>query len=199
MKPRNLVLIVFLLAASLALPLQAGAQARIEDASVEAVFGEQLLFRARLFTDSPVESAVIHLQPAGAAQPQVEAVTVNAQETYYNLLYILDISNHELPPFSTLSYWYEVRLENGETFTGPVSTYRYEDNRFSWRELERGPFKLRWYAGDLEYARSVLDIARRGDRRLRDPLRHKPPPIDRQQQAQLLLLQSEDWPGQMAS
>ena len=174
MKPRNLVLIVFLLAASLALPLQAGAQARIEDASVEAVFGEQLLFRARLFTDSPVESAAIHLQPAGAAQPQVEAVTVNAQETYYNLLYILDISNHELPPFSTLSYWYEVRLENGETFTGPVSTYRYEDNRFSWRELERGPFKLRWYAGDLEYARSVLDIARRGEEHIQELLQVNP-------------------------
>ena len=139
------------------------AQVRIIDASVEYTFGERITFHAEVNSDSPVESAIIFFQADGDTHTSVDLATLNpvGDETY-QLIYVHNLADYAIRPFSYVSYRWEITPKQGEIYQSPSYRFFYEDNRFDWKTLDEKPFRVHWYQGNLQFAQSILDVAQRG-------------------------------------
>jgi hypothetical protein len=67
-----------------------------------------------------------------------------------------------LPPFSTIVFWFQATLADGSTTTSPTYNFRYDDNRFPWRQSARDLITVHWYDGDDAFGQSALDSALAG-------------------------------------
>jgi len=70
-----------------------------------------------------------------------------------------DLAVNPLPPFSAVSYWWQVTDSAGQTLTTAPASFNYEDNRFSWQTASSGSIVVHWYRGDTAFGQSAADIA----------------------------------------
>jgi hypothetical protein len=61
--------------------------------------------------------------------------------------------------FSTLTYWWEIVDQAGQTLRSDPRTLAYIDNRFTWMDLTQGPVRVHWYQGDSGLGQSAATIA----------------------------------------
>jgi Peptidase MA superfamily len=85
-----------------------------------------------------------------------------------------------LRAFSEVDYWFQITLQNGETYTSPKTTFLYRDNRFDWDMIESAPLRVHWHTGDIAFAQEILNIAQAGVQRAQQILPQVlvPPAID---------------------
>jgi hypothetical protein len=145
--------------ASSSLVAQAQAGVQIIDAQAEYIFGEKISFEASIQFEEPIRQVTLFIRPEGQTDTQILPAVVVSDgriQTSY------DLNEHPLRVFSHISYWYQVELQNGETYESSHFNLFYEDNRFDWETLEQGPFHVHWYSGDVAFAQDVLNTAMGG-------------------------------------
>jgi hypothetical protein len=76
--------------------------------------------------------------------------------------YIHDLTLQPLRAFSEIEYWYAIKTPGNDLKNGEPFRFIYEDNRFDWQIMEDPPFRVHWYEGDINFARSSLDSAQAG-------------------------------------
>lgn len=152
-------LVIDLFAFLLIPPPLAQAKGQITGGQVEYTFGGQISFHAQVQAESPVKEALVEFRPQGEPQTVVQPAQVDPNGEI-SLQY--EISSHPLRAFSTVEYWFKVTLEDGEQITSPTYSFYYEDNRYTWQVVQRGPFQVHWYDGDEAFAQGVLDVAEEG-------------------------------------
>ncbi len=76
--------------------------------------------------------------------------------------YQYDAGQHLIPPFATIEFSYQATLTNNQTVTTGPFYFRYDDNRFAWKELSDGSVTVHWYNGDNIFGQAALDAARAG-------------------------------------
>lgn len=136
-------------------------QAGVAFERVEAVyrFGEQVDFLAAILSPSPLQSASITIFDQRLNVVRSEPLTVNPDGTSQ---FTLDARQTNIRPF-TLVYWrYDLVLGDGAAFQSDFYSFRYDDNRFNWQELDEGGLRLRWARGDDAFAQDTLNAARAG-------------------------------------
>ena len=142
------------------IPFQAiFAQAGVFTSDVQYNFAESILFSGNYSGDEQVISGTLFFQiegEEGTRQGELRIQPGNQVEFQYNL------ADDPIRAFSTIKYWFELDLDNGQTFSSPHETLQFEDNRFDWQERETEKFHLRWYEGDTGFAQSALDVAEQG-------------------------------------
>jgi hypothetical protein len=131
----------------------------IVDASVEYVYGEQVVFTGLINSDMPVKEVLISFRTRNETDTIVDQVEVSPAG---ELLYIYSVESRPLRAFTTVDYWFNVTLEDGTEFSSSAFSFEYEDNRFNWQHLVDAPFDVYWFEGDLSFAQAILDVAREG-------------------------------------
>lgn len=166
MRAWNIPLVILLLLALCTPPETALAQAvptEVLETTITHEMGLQITFRFLLQAVSPIENAIIFFQGQEDTHTNLGEMKITPQqENQYELVYVHKMETYRLRAFSEIEYRFEVRMQNGQTFTSPVASYLYDDNRFAWQTLQEGPFQIFWYEGDLLFAQSVLDTAQDG-------------------------------------
>ena len=76
--------------------------------------------------------------------------------------YQYDASQHLISPFATIEFSYQATLTNNQNVTTGPFYFRYEDNRFAWKQLSDGSVTVHWYNGDNPFGQAALDAARGG-------------------------------------
>lgn len=137
----------------------ARADVQITDASVNYTFGVKATFTARVQSERPVQAALIVIKAQGDPDTLVEPAD---HDTGGGLSYSLDLSSRPLRAFARVDYQFKITTQDGVETTSPVFSFNYEDNRFAWKRLESGPFRVHWYEGDEAFAQGVLDVAQQG-------------------------------------
>ena len=151
-----LALIILLLL--LSLPGVALGQVQITD-QVTHKFGEFIEFRGQIQEDAPVQSLQLFIQPEHqtdtiSSPPLIpEAGSVEYQ---------IDPNQEKIRAFSTLEYWFEVTMDNGDLIATPRQTYSYDDNRFTWENRSEEPIDVYWHDGDASFGQAILDVAQQG-------------------------------------
>jgi hypothetical protein len=145
----------------LGLPRQVGAQSGFEVNNVQVVynFGEQITFQARIQSTVSIAQASVLFREMDEQVTRVEPLTV-APDGTVNFQY--NAAQNILQPFSTIVFWFQVTFTDGNTATSPVYNFRYDDNRFPWRQSTRGQITLHWYDGDDSFGQAALDSAYAG-------------------------------------
>jgi hypothetical protein len=131
----------------------------VKDAQVVVTFGEQITFTARLVAPIQIKQASILFREVNEDITRVETLQVGNDGA---VSFRYDASQNVLPPFSTIVFWYQATLADGETHTSAPIRFRYDDNRFPWRETISGPVTVHWYDGDDAFGQSALDAAGTG-------------------------------------
>lgn len=121
-------------------------------------FGGQITFQATITTDIPPQDIQLILESPGLPS----FVGAAEFDPPHQIIYVYSLTQRPLRAFSTVVYRYRVTLENGEVYTSPDFSFRYEDNRYTWQVLEDEDFRISWYEGDVEFAQEILDVVREG-------------------------------------
>lgn len=156
-------LVLFLLGFCLAgvvLPVSAQARVDFSEISVDYVFGEQVIFQAKVLPAATVKEVYLFIQPAGEAT-RLEVVSFNSSGT---IQLIYDIAKHPLRPFATTAYWFRAVTTAGVKFESAKNSFVYQDNREPWQSLIEGPLEVNWLQGDMFFGQTALNIARTGMR-----------------------------------
>ena len=122
-------------------------------------FGQQITFLARLTSDTPIQQAFISFREVTDQNTRVVPLTLGADGS---TAYQYDASQHLIPPFAVIEFSYQATLTNNQSVsTGPFY-FRYDDNRFAWKELNDESVIVHWYNGDDAFGQAALDAARAG-------------------------------------
>lgn len=62
-------------------------------------------------------------------------------------------------PYSSVEYWYRFATDHGDIYESQHYSFEYEDNRYTWQTIERGPWRLEWHNGDQAFADAILASA----------------------------------------
>ncbi|GAB4505055.1 MAG: hypothetical protein Fur0043_20500 [Anaerolineales bacterium] len=153
---------LFVMAVSLlGLPQQARAQSGsvVEQAWAEVEFGVQITFWARTQSPIPILTGVVYFRDDFDNVTRALPLQMTAEELA-SARY--DVMQNVLRPFTTLTYWFEFTLQDGQVAHSGEYHARYEDNRFPWKEVSNGLLRVHWYQGDEAFGAALLDTASRG-------------------------------------
>lgn len=131
----------------------------VENAGVAVDFGKSITFSAKITASSPIQQASLLFRGINETVTRVETVQV-AEDGSASFTY--DVSQNVFPPFSSIVFWFQATLSDGQTYTSAPITFPYNDNRFPWREMERNNVTVHWYAGDDAFGAAALDAAAAG-------------------------------------
>lgn len=156
-----LVTLVFGMAVLLlGLPQQARAQSGIvlTDVGVFDDFGQHITFQARIQSPVPIQSATLAFSENFDEIVRRFPVYIGEDGV---LTYRYDVVQNVLRPFVTITFWFEVVRQDGETFKSDNYRVMYVDDRFTWQQRVDGSLRVHWYEGDEAFGDALLDTARR--------------------------------------
>lgn len=145
----------------LGLPQQARAQSRIEvtDVGVFYDFGQRVTFEGRIQSPISIISAALVFNDNFDESVRRFPVDVGQDGV---VTYRYDVTQNVLRPFVTISFWFEVTLQNGQTLRSDNYHVQYVDDRFTWQQQVDGTLRVHWYEGDAVFGDALLDVSRRG-------------------------------------
>ena len=147
------------------------------DAQMTYTFGESIEFSARLLPPQPATEALIFISTS-------DHQGVFTDDAHYDpptgeISYTNTVQPGALSPFSELTYWFEVSLEDGSTVSSRPYSAGYTDDRFDWQTRQEPEVTLHWYQGGADFAQQAADVARAGLTRIREILPVSPSaPLD---------------------
>ncbi len=163
-RPELVLLTVILL--GLAPP--ALAQASAPRLGYQYTFGQQLTLSLDL--PQAVDQVRLYLR-LNDGRTRVYTLSVNGTRA----LYIRDLREEPLEPFSQVTVWWEYPDSWGIVQRTETQTFLYIDNRFEWQQLQEGNLIIHWVKGDRELMFYALDVARKAYADLESTL--QPPPL----------------------
>jgi hypothetical protein len=122
-------------------------------------FGQQITFMAKLSASTPIQQAFLSFREVNEQNTRVVPLTLDADGS---TRYQYDVSPHLIPPFAMIEFSYQATLANNQSVTSGPFYFRYEDNRFTWKQLGNGAVSVHWYNGDATFGQAALDAARTG-------------------------------------
>ena len=141
-------------------------------------FAERMNFAANIAGDMPITSAKLFVQ-SGSQPPYALPADPFAPGIPLTVTASLDLQETKLIPFSTITYWWEVTDQAGQTSVSPRQSFAYEDNRFQWQDLTTGPARIHWYAGDSGFGAAAAAVADEVLPKLQQQIGVEPPaPLD---------------------
>ena len=157
---RRLTFSIVMAVLLLCLPQQAQAQSGIEVTNVGVFddFGQQVTFQAHIQSSIPIVSAALVFNDNFNEIVRRFPIDVGTDGV---VTYRYDVTQNVLRPFVTLTFWFEVTLQNGQTVKSDNYRVQYLDDRFTWQQQEDGMLRVHWYEGDAAFGDSLLDVARR--------------------------------------
>jgi len=131
----------------------------VENATVAVDFGNTITFKAKIKSPIPIKQVSLLFRGVDEDVTRVETVQV-AEDGMVSFTY--DASQNFFPPFSSIVFWFQATLADDQTYTSAPITFPYNDDRFPWREMNRGNITVHWYAGDDAFGAAALDAAGKG-------------------------------------
>ena len=127
------------------------------NSAVEYHFDQDITFTFQVSPIDQVGEIWLAIQPSNAA-PLLRQIPVSPGL----LTYRLDLKGLNLPPFSRPVFFFQAITTGGVTIQSKPYTFTYIDNRFAWKTLQQGNFKLHWYTDQPQLQQDLLRITRAG-------------------------------------
>lgn len=131
--------------------------------TADYVYGQSMNFHLAATNVGEVESVTLFIRLG--VSPDSYAVEVPiAPDTPIDLSYGLDLSQTRLPPFGSITYWWELDRAVGSPLRVPEQVISYVDDQFSWRQLAAtdaqggGSVRIHWTGDDETLGDQARDI-----------------------------------------
>jgi hypothetical protein len=164
----GMLFLVVLLSIIVPVPTHAAASINITDTSVQISFPGSLAFNFQAQSTSPIKDVRVHYQVdrLNFAVVTSEAWPKPAPATTIKTRWVWDMRKYNLPPGTTLKYWWTASNQTGESVTSNQQKIVFEDTRYSWNKINNGNINLMWYQGSQQFAYDLLNAGGAGLRQL---------------------------------
>ncbi len=151
----------------------------VESSTVSYNFAQEIVFELMASSEADITSVYLSFRATGDTQTRVQPVELSPAPQV-KVAYRADMRYNPLPPFATVSFWWDIEDAAGHHLTTPPQQFRYRDNRFQWTQLSdplRKEVTVYWIEGhgDLKFGQAALDVALLGLERINGEL-HAPLP-----------------------
>ena len=160
---RTLSMVGLFLAAALIvgiLPSRADSPIRILENRYTVHFADKMTFRLVAECDQPIQSVTLYYRR------QKESVTSRVIPKFtagchVEATFEKSLERGEIPPGTTMEYYWRLELADGTRQDTPIQTFVYEDDRFSWQTVQADNITVLYYGSDTDgaLARAVLGHA----------------------------------------
>lgn len=123
-------------------------------------FAQQVTFTLWATSDAEITQVYLFFRAMGDDLAQSVDVTIKpAREINVNHMH--DLRRSPLPPFATITFWWQIEDAAGNTLTTEPQQFEYTDNRFRWEKLSADGLTVHWIEGhgDPPFGQAALDIA----------------------------------------
>lgn len=150
---------IVLLFGWLSLPEVISAQQQPEidaESQAEYSFGQALRFSLKARAPSAIQMITLFLQ----APEFVNTLTAEvefAPDEEVDITHVVDLTQLRLAPFTTVTYWWSIEDEDGNSLTTEPQAIQYVDNQFEWREMDQGDFRIFWTGDEPAVGQAALD------------------------------------------
>lgn len=154
----SLVLVLGLLLASSAV---AADGITMVESSASHSFAQQATFTLKATSDAEITQVYLFFRATGEERTEAVNVTIEpAREV--SAIYVHDLRRFPLPPFTTITFWWQIEDAAGNRLTTEPQQFEYTDNRFGWERLGSNGLAIHWIEGhgDPAFGQAALDIAR---------------------------------------
>lgn len=157
------LLLATLLLAGQATPLSAQDSETELRSDADYVYGQSLEFRLRARNLGPIEAVTLFFRPHASIDSFAVEIPVEGS-AQVDASYTLDLTQTRLPPFTTVSYWWELQRPDGDTLRVPEREISYVDDQFSWQWSTRtdpnsgGGITAHWTGASNDLGERALDM-----------------------------------------
>ena len=133
----------------------------VVESTVSHSFAQQITFTLQATSDTEITQVYLSFRAAGDAHTESVAVDVEPAREI-NVSYMHDLRRSPLPPFATVTFWWDIEYGAGQTTTSDPQQFEYTDNRFQWEQLNDNEITIHWIRdyGNPIFGQAALDIAR---------------------------------------
>ena len=124
-------------------------------------FAQQVTFTLHAISDAEITAVYLFFQATG--DERVESVMVTMEPGLeLSADYVHEARRSPLPPFATITFWWQIEDAAGKRLTTEPQRFQYTDNRFWWEQLSADGLTVHWIEGhgDPIFGQAALDIAR---------------------------------------
>jgi len=124
-------------------------------------FAQQVTFTLRAASEAEITQIYLFFQASGSER--VESVRVSFEPGHeINASHVHELRDSPLPPFATVTFWWQIGNATGESLATEHQQFQYTDNRFRWEELSANGITVHWIQGhgDPAFGQAALDVAK---------------------------------------
>ncbi len=132
----------------------------IIESAAEHSFAQQITFMLHARSNAEITQVYLFFRAAG--DEHTESVSVEFEPgSEINTSYMHDLRRSPLPPFATVTFWWDITDAAGRTLTTDPAYHEYTDNRFEWEQLGDNGVTIHWIKdqGDPIFGQAALDVA----------------------------------------
>lgn len=145
-------------------PYVAADSITVVESGVSHSFAQQATFTLRATSDAEITKIYLFFRTADDGQ--AESVEVDFEQTQeggneISAHHVQDLRLSPLPPFATVTFWWQIEDAAGQSVTTDMQQFEYTDNRFRWEQLGAGSLIVHWIEehGDPTFGQTALNIA----------------------------------------
>lgn len=131
--------------------------------TADYVYGQSMNFHLSAGNVGRVEAATLYFRLGASPDSFAVDVPITPGERV-DVVYTLDLTQTRLPPFGSITYWWELKREIGSPLRVPEQVISYVDDQFIWRqlamvdELGGGSIRIHWTGDDEALGGIARDI-----------------------------------------
>ena len=155
-----ITIFVLILEFSLALPAVAADGIAVVESGAHHSFAQQVTFTLQAVSDAGISQVYLFFRATGDEMAQ--SVDVAIEPTHeISINYVHDLRRSPLPPFATVTFWWQIEGATGDSLTTEPQQFEYTDNRFQWERLGNDGLSVHWIEGhgDPAFGQAALDVA----------------------------------------
>jgi hypothetical protein len=124
-------------------------------------FAQQVTFTLEATSDAEITTVYLFFNAAGDERTESTIVAVEPDRGV-SASHVHELRRAPLPPFATVTFWWQIEDAAGRSLTTEPQQFRYTDNRFRWKQLSADGLTVHWIEGqgDPVFGQTALDIAR---------------------------------------
>lgn len=131
--------------------------------SADYIYGQSMNFRLAAENVGEIESATLFFRLGTSPDSFAVDVPIEGNDET-DLSYTLDLNQTRLPPFGSITYWWQLDRPDGSELRLPEQVISYVDDQFAWRqivttdEMGGGSIRIHWTGDDAFLGELARDI-----------------------------------------
>lgn len=131
--------------------------------TADYIYGQSINFHLSAANVGEIEAITLFIRLGVSPDSFAVDVPIDPGQEI-ELSYALDLTQTRLPPFGSITYWWELERTTGSPLRVPEQIIGYVDDRFSWRQLVTtdeqggGSVRIHWTGDDELLGEQARDI-----------------------------------------